>query len=202
MKLVAHRGYYGDNTLDSFKKAIECGKFHALEMDIQLDEYNHIIIKHDLHLGQNEPKLYLKDFFNHVVVPKHIKIFFDIKGSSNIVPFLELFFKNKNLEQYIFCSFNIKTLKKFKLPVVQGLITSNSLRKIDLDFILDKRMRYLVIDWNFLDNEIVYYCKTHNICIYTFTIHTNTELEYIKTFNIEGSMVDHNCVLSSSKEEK
>ena len=63
MKVVAHRGLSqlcGDNTLLAFQKAVECGTFDALEMDIQLDNCND---------GNHEPRVlnnYLrsKNYYN------------------------------------------------------------------------------------------------------------------------------------------
>lgn len=193
MKVVAHRGYshrWGDNNLTSFQKAIECGTFDGLEIDIQLDDYNEIIIKHNLLVDFTEEKLYLKNFFEHVNVPVGMKIFFDIKGSSDIVPILENFFLDRPHDNCIFCSFNIKTLKRFTLPVTQGLITGNVLRDCDLKNILDVRIQYVFIDWNFLDREMIECCRSNNVLVYTYTPETKTEILHILKYNVDGIIIN------------
>ena len=194
MKVVAHRGLSqlcGDNTLLAFQKAIECGTFDALEMDIQLDNCNEIIVKHDLYLDDTEEKLYLNEFFKHVNVPPHMKIFFDIKGSSDIVPILEDFFRDKELEQFVFCSFNVKTLKKFRLPVTQGFITANVLRECDLKNILDNRTQYIIVDCNFLEKEMIDYCWSLGLLVYTYTPNTRIEIDHAIKYNIDGIIINN-----------
>jgi glycerophosphoryl diester phosphodiesterase len=194
MKVVAHRGHsqtWGDNTLIAFQKAIECGTFDAIEMDIQLDNCNEIIIKHDLLLKEDGEKLYLKDFFEKVNVPPHMKIFFDIKGSSDIVPHLENFFRDSVLDQYVFCSFNIKTLKKFRLPVTQGFITANVLRECDLKPVLDNRIKYILLDWTFLDKEMIDYCWSIGLMVYTYTPNNQLEVSHAIKYNIDGIIINN-----------
>lgn len=194
MKVVAHRGLSqlcGDNTLLAFQKAVECGTFDALEMDIQLDNCNEIIVKHDLYLDDTEEKLYLKEFFKQVNVPPRMKIFFDIKGSSDIVPILEDFFRDKELEQFVFCSFNVKTLKKFRLPVTQGFITANVLRECDLKNILDNRTQYIIFDCNFLEKEMIDYCWSLGLLVYTYTPNTRIEIDHAIKYNIDGIIINN-----------
>lgn len=192
--VVAHRGYshlWGDNTLLAFQKAVECGTFGALEIDLQLDSQKEVIIKHDLILINSEPKLYLRDFFNRVHVPSHMKIFLDIKGTSDIVPHLEKLLSGKNIEQFVICSFNVKTLKRFRLPVTQGFITSNVLRECDLDSILDSKIKYIIVDWNFLDKEMIDYCKSKGLFVYTYTPTTSLEVSHAIKYNIDGIIINN-----------
>ena len=188
--VIAHRGIGNDNTLMAFQDAVKCGTFDALEMDIQVDNCNEVIIKHDLFLYVTEEKLYLRDFFEHVKVPPHMKIFFDIKGSSDIVPVLENFFRDKELEQYVFCSFNVKTLKKFSLPVTQGFITGNVLRESDLKNILDNRIHYILVDCHFLDKEMIDYCWSTGLLVYTYTPRTRIEINHALKYNIDGIIIN------------
>jgi glycerophosphoryl diester phosphodiesterase len=194
MKVVAHRGHsqlWGDNTLISFQKAIECGKFDAIEMDIQLDRCNEIVIRHDLIIVDVYEKFYLKDFFERVKVPSNMKIFFDIKGSNDIVPILEELVRDMSLEQLIFCSFSIKTLKKFRLPVSQCFITSNVLRESDIDSIVDNRIKYIFIDWNFLEKDMIDYCWSIGLVVYTYTPSTKLEIGHAIKYNIDGIIINN-----------
>lgn len=194
MKVLAHRGYshvWGDNTLVAFQKAVECGTFDGIEMDIQLDNCNEIIIKHDLLLDDSEPKLYLKDFFDRVKVPSHMKIFLDIKGPIDIVHHLEKLLLGKDLDQFVICSFNIKTLKNFRLPVTQGFITANVLRECDLDGILDNRIKYILVDCNFLDKEMIDYCWATGLLVYTYTPTTRLEVSHATKYNIDGIIINN-----------
>lgn len=192
--VVAHRGHsqaWGDNTMMAFKKAVECENFDALEMDIQLDNCNEIIIKHDLLLDDSEPKLYLRDFFDQVKVPPHMKIFLDIKGPIDIVPHLEKLLFGKDLDQFVICSFNIKTLKSFRLPVTQGFTTANVLRECDLCGILDNRIKYILVDCNFLDKEMIDYCWSIGLLVYTYTPSTHLEVSHAIKYNIDGIIINN-----------
>ena len=195
MKLIAHRGHsekWGDNNLVSFQKAIDCGNFHGLEMDIQLDANNKIIINHDL---LTTSTLYLETFLEQIKIPKDMKVFLDIKGFYDIVPPLEEFFKNKNLDHYIFCSFNLKILKNLTLPVNKGIITSNLLRKCDLESMVDDRTHYLLVDWTMLEDEFIRDCHSLGLRVYAFTPKTQNEFMYTIQYDIQGIILNSEVTL-------
>lgn len=189
MKLIAHRGY---NNLMSFQKAIDCGNFHGLEIDIQLDENNKIIINHDL---LTTSTLYLETFLEQIKIPKDMKIFLDIKGFDDILPPLEDFFKNKNLDRYIFCSFNLKILKNLTLPVNKGIVTSNLLRKCDLESMVDDKTHYLLVDWTMLEDEFIRDCHSLGLRVYAFTPKTQREFMYTIQYDIQGIILNSEVTL-------
>lgn len=194
MKVVAHRGYsalYGDNNLVSIQKAIECRSFDALEIDIQLDECNEIILKHDQIIHESSEKVYFLEFLENVHVPEEMKIFLDIKGSSSIVPILETILKYRDdIDRFVICSFNIKVLKKFKLPLTQCFTTCNILREEDLKNIIDSRIKYIFIEWNSLEHEMVNYCWNIGLQVYTFTLRDRKELTHALKFRVDGIIVN------------
>lgn len=194
MKVVAHRGLselYGDNNLVSIQMAIECGTFDALEIDIQLDNCNEIILKHDQMINDTCEKIYFLDFLEKIHIPESMKVFLDVKGSSDIVPILETILKYRNIEQYVICSFNVKILKRMKLPLTQCFITCNILRENDLKNILDNRIKYIFVDVNSLDREMINYCWNIGLQVYTFTPKSKEEVTYAMKFNIDGIIVNN-----------
>ena len=195
MKLIAHRGLsgrWGDNNLVSFQKAIDCGNFHGLEMDIYVDMDDRIVIGHDF---MTTSTLYLEDFFNKIKIPDDMKIFLNIKGFDNIVPIIENFFKNKSLEQFVFCSFNLKILDRFKLPVIKGLITSNLLRKTDLERMLDDKTFYILVEWSVLERKFINDCQSLGLRVYTFTPKRQNDLMYVLQYDIQGIILNNELTL-------
>ena len=197
MILVAHRGFssiWGDNNLTSFQKAIETRKFGAIEMDIQLAPWGEIVVNHDLIIDNfTEKYLNFETLMKSLEVPKDMKIFLDIKGPATIVPHLEDFFKNNSkwlIDQFVICSFNIKTLKTFSLPIDQGFITDNVFRISDLENIFDNRMKYFLIHWSSLDTDVNEYCKMKNIKVFVYTPETKEEIIFSKMIDPDGLIVN------------
>lgn len=198
MILVAHRGLsrtWGDNNLLSFHKAVDTRKFGAIEMDIQLAPWGDIVVNHDLIVDNFTDKyLSFESLMLELKIPKEIKIFLDIKGPSTIVPQLEDFFKNNPqwpLDQFVMCSFNINTLKAFRLPFEQGFISDNVFRTIDLENIFDNRIKNFLVYWGSLDMDVIEYCRMKNIKVFVYTPETMEQISFSKMFKPSGLIV--NC---------
>ncbi len=187
---IAHRGLsslWGDNTIESFQKAIECGTFDMIEMDVQVDS---LMIRHDL-IPENENHGIPIDSIRSLDVPGNMKIFFDLKGSKRNLKTFEEFLKSFSKNNFIVCSFNLDLLKSFSLDVPLGFITDNTLCPSDLEHLLDDRIRYLVIHWVALDENMIQWCHQTDRKVFVYTVNTKKELEYTLKFKIDGIISNH-----------
>ena len=207
MLKIAHRGYsdrYKDNTLQSFKKAIEA-KFDMIELDIQLCKSGEIIIYHDTFIGSkmiidctleelkilDKDILTLYDFFRKIDSRK-IKIFLDLKGFDEIVEPLVTFLKDNIIFIYFkniyISSFNftiIEKLKKQNIPYKLGITTCNNYTYNQLDQMLDK-IYFVCIDWSVLNKNFVDYLKEKNKIVFSCTCDNMFTYNYMKNFNLDG----------------
>ena len=190
---IAHRGYsevYGDNNLRSFQEAIDCGQFDMIETDIQVDTTGTIVINHDLILDDSKEYLTFETFINSIKVPKHMKVYLDLKGTVDIVSALEAFFTNHpelDIEQFIVCSFNLNHIRSFKMPFKKGFITENVYQSRDLDVLLDASIGCIVICWQVLDHSTIEYCHSRGMKVFTYTPDT---MDQIQDFEVDGIVVN------------
>ena len=141
MLKMAHRGasgYEPENTLRSFKKAIEL-KSDVIELDVQLTKDNQLVVIHDdlvdrttngkgkvmdltfaeirkLDAGKGEKIPTLEEVFN--LVNKQIKINIELKSKKTAKPvndLIEKYVKEKNwsYEHFLVSSFHFSELKVF-----------------------------------------------------------------------------------------
>lgn len=179
---IAHRGLsglWGDNNMVSFQEAIKCGTFHMIEMDVQVDS---LMIRHDMFGDQGIPL----DTIRSLDIPDDMKIFFDLKGSKKNLKSFEEFLKSFSKINFLVCSFNLDILKNFSLDVPLGFITENVLRPCDLEYLMDDRIRYLVIHWVALDEAMIEWCHQTGRQVFTYTVNTKEELEYVLKFKVDG----------------
>ena len=135
---IAHRGYsdrFGDNNIESFLQAIHSG-FDMIEMDIQLCKTGEIVVFHDTYLNNraivdytleelNEKNIIsLESVFNVIKLNNSLKLFFDIKGHSDVIyPLIDMLrsrFSRPQLRRIYISGFNrtfVKPLIASKLPV-------------------------------------------------------------------------------------
>lgn len=205
MKVIAHRGHsrlYGDNNIESFRKAIECGEFDILEMDIQVNKRGTIVINHDLILDHRKEYLTLKEVLDCIEIPDRMKVYLDLKGHVEIVATLERFFIDNyqfDITQFIVCSFNINYLRLFKLPFEFGFITGNCFSTRTLKDLLDDRISYFVVEWSVLSQLTVLWCKDRGIQVYAYTPDTDDQVNYALRFDLDGVVL--NSPMSSFKLE-
>lgn len=95
MKNIAHRGFkgkYPENTMLSFKKAIEVGA-DGIEFDVQLTKDNEVVIIHDETLDRTtDGKGYLKDYTLDEIKKLNASICFEKEFGFNDIPTLEEYF--------------------------------------------------------------------------------------------------------------
>lgn len=205
MKVIAHRGHsrlYGDNNIESFKKAIECGEFDILEMDIQVNNRGVIVVNHDLILDYTKDYLTLQEVLDSIEIPSKMRVYLDLKGPVGIVRALEQFFIDNyqfDITQFIVCSFNINYLRLFKLPFEFGFITSNCFDTYTLRKLLDDRITYFVIEWSVLSPLTILWCKDRGIQVFAYTPDTDDQVNYALRLDLDGIVL--NSPMSSFKLE-
>ena len=119
-----------------------------------------------------------------------MKIYLDLKGSVDIVQYLEKFFighPELDINQYIVCSFNLNHLRSFRLPFKKGFITENVYQSRDLDVLLDATVVCLVVQWQVLDHDTINYCHSKGKQVFTYTPDT---MDYVSRFDVDGVVVN------------
>jgi len=208
---IAHRGYCGKsnaNTLESIKDSIKYG-FDMIELDVQLDRDNQIILYHDIHyknklikdmsyaeLVSKQPDVVTLSTVMRVIDYKNCKIYLDLKGSNILASMLDLFFieNNINTTNIWLASFNLNhihylsnTTKKYNL----GLITSNNYTFSLLSIITNNySLSFIAFDWTMLNYNTVQFLQNMNISVFVYTISTYEQLEFIKTYRVDGIISD------------
>ena len=207
---IAHRGdsnLYKDNTKESFLSAVK-NNFDMIELDIQLTKDNKIIIYHDIYLNKTLIKdltyekiynidntlLLFEDLFTIIDISK-IKIYIDIKGSIDIIPYLHTILQKQTVDNIYIGCFNmllLNELHKRNNNYKLGLITSNLFKEQDLlMFIKRYHLTFFCYCWEELNNNIINFLHNHNILVYTYTCTDNKIYSLIKKFNVDGIVTNY-----------
>ena len=208
IKSIAHRGYsLKHNTLQSFNRAFGLG-FDMIEIDIQICK-DDVVIFHDLtikdryisDLTYNEINKIDRDIMNLDFFMKNfsysvIDIYFDLKGSINIIDkMFDYFKKNKvNTSNFYMASFNLSHIEKLNLLKKNfnfkiGFITQNSFTlKILSDLI--KNLDFIVYEIDYLNCQEIDFLKKNNILVFTYTLTKKLQYDKVKQFNIDGIVTD------------
>jgi glycerophosphoryl diester phosphodiesterase len=201
---IAHRGFisrYPDNSLPAFKAAIQEG-FDMIEMDLQLTRKNEIILFHDRHMNGypiesysyeeikriNSNVILLKDFFFNFPNYKNMKLYFDLKGKEELAVILKNYIEDNNINTnnlYI-GSFNINHLTILNnIGAKLGFITCSKYTIPQYCNII-RKLHFLSVDKNIIDNDIVKICKGLNKKLFIFTCKNEIDKHYIKLFDVDG----------------
>lgn len=209
---IGHRGakaYEIENTIDSFKRAIELGA-NAIELDVRKTKDNHLIISHDdslkrifgVDIKTNEADLkYLKEVSkDKIVTLKEALKFIDKKVSKILVEVKEVGYekriieeikKEELLEDVILISFHedgIRNIKKIDPRIETGLIYAR--HKNPIDTAISLQASYLVALYRFIHTKDVERAHKNNLKLVVWTINTEEEaLQYIKK-GVDGIATD------------
>lgn len=208
---IAHRGYsdkFGDNNIESFLQAIHSG-FDMIEMDIQLCKTGEIVVFHDTYVNNhaivdytleelNEKNIIsLESVFNTIKLNNSLKLYFDIKGHSDVIyPLIDMLrsrFSRLQLRRIYISGFNrtfVKPLIESKLPVRIGLTTENMHEKEDLDY-LTNNMNFVCLHWTALNHENIEMLHQKGILIYSYTCKDEYILEYMKQYKLDGIVTNY-----------
>jgi len=206
---IAHRGFpdnkYKDNSIEAIYNAID-HNFEMIEIDIQVCKTGDIILYHDLMIGgkliqectlefleKEHNLLQLKDI---LPLLEKIEIYLDLKGSFELAPALDLLLEKFTflpLQKLWVASFDQTHLdylvSKKKLPFKLGLITYN-IFSVDLFYNMIEHMDFYVGHWGMMYPEIIEKLRERNKKIFTFTISTTKELDFIRDVDLDGLVTD------------
>lgn len=200
---IAHRGFshqYGDNNMESFRKAHDEG-FDVIELDIQINREYDVVVYHDVHHNNNlllemsnsECKIcgivFLRDVFNEFR-HSNITLLLDLKGHYDVVNMALLCVQEHEfpLERLWFCSFNrihLESLINIPMKITIGFISCNVFCSDEYSDLM-KNIDFFSCDINTLSKSLVTQMKEMNKPVFVFTARNNHDIQYIKRFNVDG----------------
>ena len=206
LEIIAHRGSsgcYGDNNLESIKKAIKTG-CKIIEIDIRLTIDNVLVLWHDsikkingkdFIIEQNKYRdicceiISLRDIVENT--QQNIIFYLDIKVTNNdekISKYLKIFFKDYFNRNFILASFDYYFIESFPLlnNIKLGII-SEEYRENMLDKCISK-ISYVILNSNCLSNNNINNLKSiHNVKLYVYTVNNYDNIK--PYFNIIDGLI-------------
>lgn len=206
-ELIGHRGYsarYPENTLLSFKKAIEVG-CTGIELDVRLTKDNKVVVIHDKNLERTTNG---KGLVNDYTLKELKKL---DAGKGERIPALEevlaeiegikLLIELKEYSEKI-CSETVKLAGKrrntffisFSIEAVQNVKRINPRLKTGLIFSkpLIEPERYIKLlnalcpRLDRLDSKIEAFAKQYGFDVYVWTVDTASELKRVLQYGVTG----------------
>lgn len=212
--IIGHRGapkYEPENTIESFKKAIEFGA-DFIECDIHLTKDNRVVVIHDHTLNRTTiGRGYVKDFYleelKRVLIEKtnsriptleevlelnfptviELKSFQDSAGKYMIYPGLV----NKILElvrgfkpRIIFVSFDQRYLEELRGCLFDKMLLSSSF-PINLDKIQRLNLIGLGIKYNALNSENIKKAHENNFKILAYTVNKKRKIKKMLKLGVD-----------------
>ncbi len=213
---IGHRGAMGyapENTLKSFKKALELN-VDAVELDIYVCKSGELVVIHDdkvdrttngkgyvvektfeelsaLDAGEGEkiPKLSeVLDF-----IDRKVKVNIELKGVKTAKPVQELiekYVKNKGWEydDFLVSSFNHYELKKFRKlnPKIKIGVLISGIPRGFLEFAEMLNVYSINLCFKFINQECVNDAHNHNLKVYVWTVNDSEDIERMKTLGVDG----------------
>lgn len=209
---VGHRGaraYEIENTLESFKKAIELG-VNAIELDVRKSKDGKFIIIHD----DNLKKVFDKDVPVNQATLKELKqltdnkiptleealefidkkvdkILVELKEAGYERKILEIIKKEKIKDRVIIISFHeqaISNLRKLDKQIETGLIYSKY--KNPVEAALKLNAQYLISLYRFTHTRDVEKAHKNNLKVIVWTINTKQEVKEYIAKGVDGIATD------------
>jgi len=213
---IGHRGacgYEPENTLASFKKAMDLG-VDMIELDVQLTSCNEIVVMHDKELerctngrgfifyhtlselklldaGNGEKIPTLEEVLDLVDKKAMVNIELKGKGTAKVVwPIVQNYIKNKGwkLDDFLFSSFTKKELKiirEFSVDARIGIIAYHR-RMIPKDFINTIKPYSLNLKYSFISSRFMKIAKAENYRIFAFTVNKPDDIKKIRELGVDG----------------
>jgi glycerophosphoryl diester phosphodiesterase len=212
---IGHRGakgYESENTLVSFKKAIDL-KVDGIELDVHLSLDNELVVIHDETIDRTtNGKGFVHQFTSIALkkygIPKLIEVLdlanqkylinIELKGNRTAKPVaevLEFYIKDKNCHynDFLVSSFDWKMLKEVHLlnPKIRiGVLTEESLEDA-LAFAQKINAFSIHPDYRLLSKEDVALLQENGFKVYPWTVNSIEDIQKIKSFNVNGIISDY-----------
>lgn len=200
MKCIAHRGYslkYRDNSIEGIKEAIH-REYDGVEIDVQLCETGELVLFHDVYVNRRfiseisleKLKEYgvctLQQVYEDIPEIRQTLLILDIKGADfNVVKALEKFYENESTENVFFCSFNRKIIYKLPPEFKIGSTFETTFHESEYP-LMTMGLNAVVLHWTSLDHDLISYCRSQDIKVYTYTHKEDEELEYMYRYGVDG----------------
>jgi len=223
MLRVGHRGakaYAPENTLTSFKKAIEIG-VDAIELDVRKTKDNQIVVIHDADIkrttngeglvseltlkeikgfsaDQGEKIPTLEEALNFL--DKKVKVFIELKETGIEEQVLSIVHKNHLEKNVVITSFLEEALKKVRElnnDVETGLIYAN--HKNPVKAALDLKANYLLPLYRFTHTANVEKAHKAGLKVVVWTVNNPQEVEEYAKKGVDGIASDKPDILLSIK---
>lgn len=209
---VGHRGaraYETENTIDSFRKAIELGA-NAIELDVRLTKDKRLILCHDDNLKRvfgidakisettlkalktlTEGKITTLDEALGFIDKKVEKILMELKEPGCEKKLINEIIKQKLLERAVIISFHEETLLKVRelnRDIETGLIYAR--HKNPIATALSLKAQYLIPLYRFIHTKNVEDAHKKNLKVIVWTINTKEEAEKYVSKGVDGIATD------------
>ena len=214
MLKIGHRGakgYVPENTLDSFKKALEL-KVDGIELDVHLSSDAEIMVIHDETINRttngkgfvkNFTSVELKQFgiptLKEVldVINQECFVNIEIKDAKTtklVVELIQNYLSKKhwNIEKFIVSSFDwtvLKEISQLNSTIKIGVLTEDT---IDDAITFAKEIKAFSINPYFksLNSENVKLMHNEGFQIYTWTVNSSEDSTFVKSLNVDGVISD------------
>lgn len=209
---VGHRGaraYEIENTIDSFKKAVELGA-NAIELDVRISKDKKLVLCHDDNLKRvfgidvrideatlkemktlTGGKITTLDEAFAFIDRKVDKILIELKESGYEKQVIDEIIKKKLLDRVVIISFHEETLQKVRglnKKVETGLIYAR--HKNPVSSALSLNAQYLVPLYRFVHTKNVEDAHRKNLKVIVWTINTKEEAEKYILKGVDGIATD------------
>ena len=214
MLKIGHRGakgYVAENTLASFKKALEL-KVDGIELDIHLSSDAEIMVIHDETINRTtKGNGFVKDFtsveLKQVGIPTLIEVLDlinqecfvnieikDVKTTKLVVELIQNYLSKKhwNIKKFIVSSFDwtvLKEISQLNSTIKIGVLTEDN---IDDAVIFAKEIKAFSINLYFklLTIDIVERIQKEGFQIHTWTVNSLEDITFVKSLNVDGVISD------------
>jgi glycerophosphoryl diester phosphodiesterase len=217
---IGHRGaraYEPENTLSSFRRAVELG-VDAIELDVRKTKDNEIVVIHNSDVNKTtdgsgavsdftleEIKRFVTEKGEHIptleevldAVGKRVKVLVELKETGIEENVLDLIQRKRLIENVILISFHEDVLRKVRElndTVTTGLIYVR--HKNPIQSALDLKAEYLLPLYRFTHSANVKKAHEKGLKVIVWTINTKEEALEYKNKGVDGIATDRPDILN------
>lgn len=218
---IGHRGacgYKPENTLSSFKKALDSG-VDMIELDVYALRDKNIIVIHDdkvdrttngrgyvlektfeeireLDAGEGEKVPTLEEVLN--LIKRKVKVNIELKGKETALPVAEVidkYVKEKgwSYDDFLVSSFNRDELKRFKevKPEVKTGVIFSSIPINYSEIAEDLGVYSVNINKEFINQDFVDNVHKRGLKLFVWTVNNENEIKTMKQLGVDGIFSDY-----------
>lgn len=214
MLRIGHRGAKGhakENTLESFKKAIELN-VDGIELDVHLSSDEHVVVIHDETVDRTTSQKGLVQSFsafelNQMDIPSletvlnlinqqcwvNIEIK-DANATQKVIHIIEKYVSNHqwSFDQFQISSFiweDLKVVSKSNSSIPIGVLTEDAIENA-LNFAKEIAAHSINPYYKLLNTENTKQIRQHGFKIYPWTVNSEEDLIFVKSLEVDGIISD------------